>query len=121
MNAYPAFILEIEQGIWINNFFIQLYREIGKVVEKLLCIPLLFSLVDISSIGSRWAKTNQVVMMANASATEAVNISEIEHNLGVLSSANLQTAKIFINSAWRSLWPRGGTEVESEASRVLRG
>ncbi|KAH6668262.1 hypothetical protein B0J14DRAFT_600234 [Halenospora varia] len=64
-------------------------------------------------------------MMANASATEAVNISKIEHNLGVLSSANLQTAKIFINSdgfvAWRSLWPQGGTEVESEASRVLRG
>ncbi|KAH6668360.1 hypothetical protein B0J14DRAFT_566891 [Halenospora varia] len=58
--------------------------------------------------------------MANASATEAVNISEIEHNLGVLSSANLQTAKIIINSdgfvAWRSLWPRGGTEVESEAA-----
>jgi hypothetical protein len=62
--------------------------------------------------------------MANASAAEVVDISEIEHNLAELSNANLHTAKTFFNSngfvAWRSLWLRDERDVERETSNALR-
>jgi len=61
--------------------------------------------------------------MANKSAIEAVEISEIEHNLGELSSANLHTAKTLFNShgfvAWRCLWSSDRRDVDRETLNVL--
>lgn len=46
--------------------------------------------------------------MANTSAAEAVEVTEQEHRLGELSSANLQSAKSLFESngvvAWQCLW-----------------
>lgn len=68
-------------------------------------------------------KRNTSVKMANASAAEAVEISEIEHNLGEFSSANLDTAKTLFNLngfvAWRSLWLGDNRDVERETLSVL--
>jgi len=62
--------------------------------------------------------------MASTSTADAVEITEKEHGLGELSSANLQTAKSLFNSygvvVWRCLWPQGGTQdLEREALNVL--
>jgi hypothetical protein len=63
------------------------------------------------------------VMMADISAIEAVEISEIEHNLGELSSANLHIAKTLFDSngfvAWQCLWSRDKRDGERETLNVL--
>jgi hypothetical protein len=80
--------------------------------------------ITVAKISSFWARHAALpVMMADRSTIEAVKISEIEHNLGELSSANLHIAKTLFDSngfvAWQYLWSRNKRDLERETLNVL--